>query len=81
MKIGRTMNDLVLVKIQSKEALATFFNNSVSPNFLYSAIRSKKIPAVHVMGKVLLDRDELIKWWNIQLELSKCQNLGLRKIK
>lgn len=63
-----------------KEALKTFFNGTISPNFLYSAIRNKKIPAVPVMGKVLLDRDELIKWWNEQLEQSKKPQTGLRKI-
>jgi hypothetical protein len=63
-----------------KEALGDgFFKGTISQNFLYTAIRKNQIPAVTIMGRVLLDRDELIKWWNEKLEASK-KPKGLRKI-
>ncbi len=55
-----------------KEASEIFFQGRVSIGGIYKAIRESKIPYVRLLnGKLLLDTDELTKWWENELEKSK----------
>lgn len=64
------------------EACEKFFNGHVSKTLLYEEIRRGHVPCIR-MGKnhILLDRNELITWWQEQTEKSKQTKFtGLRRI-
>ncbi len=66
-----------------KEAIDIFFKGCIGKTFLYTAIKEHRLPHVKMSGgKILLDVDELGKWW--QEELKKSTEVpaarGLRKI-
>ena len=63
------------------EATKIFFNEAVSQGFIYAAIREHRLPHVKMSsGKILLDMDELITWWNMELENSKNSNVSILKV-
>jgi hypothetical protein len=65
------------------EAAAIFFNGKVSPGLVYQAVREHRLPHVKMSsGKVLLDVDELTRWWADELKKSRLTTVkgGLRKI-
>lgn len=54
-----------------QEAAQIFFQNKVKPGLIYKAIQAHRLPHVRLSnGKILLDTDELIKWWNDELKKS-----------
>lgn len=63
-----------------RQAVEEFFDNSISKEYLYQMIREKQIPHVKLGGRILLDEDELAKWWNEQLKESTVWH-GLHKIR
>lgn len=68
--------------ITIKEAHEIVFSKTISLTKIYDLVRMKSIPHVKVSGKILLDLDKTIEWWNKKLDESmKPINLsGLRKI-
>lgn len=68
--------------MEVKEATEIFFQSKVSQAFLYAAVREHRHPHVRRSGgKILLDVDELNKWWEEELQKSTVvQGRGLRKI-
>lgn len=65
-----------------QEASQNFFQGKVKPGLIYEAIKSHRLPHVRLSsGKILLDTDALIKWWNEELKKSTVNVVrGLRKI-
>lgn len=60
-----------------------FFNGLVSEWSLYEAIKRKKLPAVHIGRRVLLDEDSLKAWWERQQEdsVKQTESIGYGKIR
>lgn len=72
-KIPRTMT--------VQEAAQIFFQGKVSIGTIYQAIRGHKLPHVRC-GKILLDANELAKWWEAEIEKSKVgEDTKLRIVK
>ena len=80
LKFTRTMNIPKMITI--KEAQEKVFSKTVSLTKIYDLVRTRTIPHVKIKGKILLDIDKTIEWWNNQLnESTKPIKLsGLRKI-
>jgi len=65
-----------------KEAHEKIFAKTISLAKVYDLIRTRRIPHVRTTGKILLDLNKTIEWWNYNLNKSmKPEKLtGLRKI-
>lgn len=64
-----------------EEAAKIFFQDSVSKGLLYKLCNSKEIPHVRLSsGKILLDSEELEKWWENKLREST-QDESVKEIK
>ncbi|MEN8906126.1 MAG: hypothetical protein ABF289_09245 [Clostridiales bacterium] len=68
--------------ITIKEAYENVFKKKLGLSKIYELVKTKSIPHVNANGKILLDVDKTIEWWNMKLENSvKPVKLhGLRKI-
>ncbi|OPX90382.1 MAG: hypothetical protein A4E53_01038 [Pelotomaculum sp. PtaB.Bin104] len=70
-------------KLTVSMARKEFFNNLVSEWSLYEAIKRKRLPAVHIGRRVLLDEDSLRIWWERQQEdsVKQTESIGYGKIR
>jgi len=51
-------------KLTVREAVKQVFHNTISVTFIYKQIRAGKIPHCRLStGTIILDEDELKKWW------------------
>ena len=68
--------------ITIKDAYEKVFSKTISIAKIYNLVRTKSIPHVNANGKILLDVDKTIDWWNKKLEESTkpVKLSGLRKI-
>ncbi|MEN8907840.1 MAG: zinc ribbon domain-containing protein [Clostridiales bacterium] len=68
--------------ITVKESYETVFMKKISITKIYELIKTKSLPHVNAGGKLLLDLDTTIKWWNDKLnESTKPQKFhGLKEI-
>jgi excisionase family DNA binding protein len=82
-KVEPILEPLKLPKMLTvKEAASMFFSGKVSAGLIYSAAKEHRLPHVKMSGgKILLDVDELNKWWDEELKKSKLTVVkGLRRI-
>lgn len=65
-----------------KDAHEVIFSKKISMSKIYELIRTKSIPHVNANGKLLLDVDRTIEWWNNKLaeSIEPVELTGLRNI-
>jgi len=54
--------------ITIKEAHTEIFMNKISLSKIYNLVKTRSIPHVNANGKILLDVDKTIEWWNYKIE-------------
>jgi hypothetical protein len=74
----RTIPNMLTVK----EAHSEVFKRKLSLSKIYELVRLKSLPHVNAGGKILLDVEKTIDWWNDNLKQStvKKETKGLLKI-
>ena len=71
------------LKLTIQQAVTIFFDESVSKELLYKAVRLKHIPHVRLGdNKIIFDSEDLERWWKSESEKSiqKQECKGLRKV-
>jgi hypothetical protein len=79
---GNKIKKIIPQMLTIKDAHTKIFNKKISMSKIYSLVKTKDLPHCNLNGRILLDVDKTIEWWNLKLNesIEPLSLKGLRKI-